>query len=49
MAAPQPGSAAAPPPVHNGPAHWFKVTAQSDGSFAVTNGRNGFTKRYQAN
>jgi len=25
---------------------WIKVTAQSDGSFTVTNGRNGFSKTY---
>jgi len=35
-------------PVHSGPAHWFKVSAQSDGSFSVTNSRNGFTKSYGA-
>ncbi len=46
MAAPQPGPPASPPPVHNGPAYWFKVSAQPDGSFSVTNARNGFTKRY---
>jgi competence protein ComEC len=28
------------------PAYWIKVSAQADGSFAVTNSRNGFTKRY---
>jgi beta-lactamase superfamily II metal-dependent hydrolase len=46
MAAPQPGTPASPPPVHNGPAYWFKVSAQQDGSFTVTNARNGFAKRY---
>jgi competence protein ComEC len=46
MPAPQAG--APPAPVHNGPAYWFKVTAQTDGSFTVTNARNGFTKRYAA-
>ena len=35
-------------PVHNGEAHWFKVTAQSDGTFSVTNPRNEFTKTYRA-
>ena len=35
-------------PVHNGPAYWFKVSALSDGSFSVTNTRNGFTKSYGA-
>jgi len=34
--------------VHNGPAHWLKVSARSDGSFSVTNTRNGFTKSYGA-
>jgi beta-lactamase superfamily II metal-dependent hydrolase len=28
------------------PAHWIKVSAQSDGTFTVTNSRNGFTKTY---
>ena len=45
--APQPGSDAPPPPVHNGPAYWIKVSAQSDGSFTVVNGRNSFEKRYR--
>ena len=35
-------------PDHNGPAHWLKVSARSDGSFSVTNTRNGFTKSYGA-
>lgn len=35
-------------PVHNGEAYWFKVTAQSDGTFSVTNPRNDFTKTYRA-
>jgi hypothetical protein len=34
--------------VHNGSAFWFKITAQQDGSFTVTNERNGFTKAYKA-
>ena len=46
IAAPQPGPNAPPPPAHNGPAHWFKVTAQRDGTFTVTNTRNGFAKTY---
>jgi competence protein ComEC len=45
---PPTGPGAAPPPVHNGPAHWIKVSAQTDGSFTVTNTRNGFSKTYQA-
>ena len=27
-------------------AHWIKVSAAADGSFTVTNGRNGFSKTY---
>ena len=46
MPSPRRGSNAGPPPVHNGPANWIKVEAQRDGSFTVTNGRNGFSKRY---
>jgi beta-lactamase superfamily II metal-dependent hydrolase/rhodanese-related sulfurtransferase len=46
MPPPAPGGGAPPPPVHNGPAHWIKVSATADGSFTVTNGRNGFSKRY---
>jgi competence protein ComEC len=37
-----------PPPVHNGTAYWIKVSARQDGSFTVTNTRNGFTKTYAA-
>ena len=36
------------PPVHNGRAYWIKLSAYRDGSFAVTNGRNGFSKAYRA-
>lgn len=32
-------------PQHS-PAHWIKVSAQADGSFTVTNSRNGFSKTY---
>jgi len=49
IAAPPPGPGAPPAPVHNGPAHWIKVQAQSDGTFTVTNTRNGFAKTYSAN
>jgi beta-lactamase superfamily II metal-dependent hydrolase len=28
------------------PAYWIKVSAETDGSFTVTNSRNGFSKRY---
>jgi competence protein ComEC len=48
MAAPQPGSGAPPPPAHNGTAYWIKVSAQTDGTFTVTNTRNGFSKTYKA-
>ena len=47
IAAPAPGPGAAPPPVHNGQAHWIKVAAQQDGAFTVTNARNGFSKTYK--
>jgi competence protein ComEC len=46
IAAPAPGPNTLPPPAHNGPAYWIKVTAQSDGTFTVTNTRNGFAKTY---
>jgi competence protein ComEC len=48
MTPPPGGAGAPPPPAHNGPAHWIKVTAREDGSFTVTNARNGFTKTYAA-
>jgi beta-lactamase superfamily II metal-dependent hydrolase len=35
------------PPAHEGPAYWIKVSAHLDGSFAITNGRNGFSKVYR--
>lgn len=44
--APAPGAAAPPAPVHDGKAYWIKVSAQRDGSFTVTNQRNGFSKTY---
>ena len=43
---PQPGANAPPAPAHNGPACWIKVSASEDGTFAVTNARNGFSKTY---
>jgi hypothetical protein len=46
--APQPGPGAPPPPAHNGPAFWIKASARDDGSFTVTNARNGFSKTYAA-
>ena len=48
IAAPQPGPNAPPAPVHNGKAYWIKVSAKTDGSFTVTNQRNGFSKTYAA-
>jgi hypothetical protein len=48
MAAPPAGPGAPPPPAHNGTAYWIKVSARDDGSFTVTNARNGFTKTYAA-
>jgi competence protein ComEC len=49
IAAPPPGPDAPPPPAHNGPAYWIKVSAQTDGTFTVTNTRNGFAKTYRTN
>jgi hypothetical protein len=46
--APPLGSNAPPPPAHNGAAYWIKVSAQTDGTFTVTNARNGFAKTYRA-
>jgi competence protein ComEC len=48
VAAPTPGPNVPPPPAHNGKAYWIKVSAQQDGSFTVTNTRNGFSKTYSA-
>ena len=45
--APQPGPGAPPAPAHNGTAYWIKVSAQQDGTFTITNARNGFTKTYR--
>jgi competence protein ComEC len=44
---PTPGPNVPPPPAHNGPAYWVKVSAQSDGTFTVTNTRNRFSKTYK--
>ena len=44
---PAPGRPVPPPPEHNGTAYYFKVLAQSDGTFTVTNTRNGFSKTYR--
>lgn len=40
------GRGNAPPP--HTPAYWIKVVAQQDGTFTVTNARNGFSKTYAA-
>jgi beta-lactamase superfamily II metal-dependent hydrolase len=48
MPLPPQGAQAPPAPQHNGAAYWIKVSAQMDGTFTVTNGRNGFTKTYSA-
>jgi hypothetical protein len=40
------GSSGPPAPVHNGPAFWIAVSAREDGTFRVTNARNGFSKTY---
>jgi competence protein ComEC len=42
------GENAAAPPAHDGAAHWIKVSARSDGTFTVTNSRNGFSKTYES-
>jgi competence protein ComEC len=38
-----------PAPVHDGAAYWIKLSAQRDGTYTVTNARNGFTKTYERN
>ena len=48
IAAPPPGPMTPPAPAHNGPAFWIKTSAQPDGTFTVTNARNGFSKTYAA-
>ena len=45
---PRPEPARLPSPVHNGKAYWLKVSAETSGSFTVTNTRNGFSKTYKA-
>ena len=46
ITAPPAGPGAPPPPAHNGASHWIKLSAHQDGSFTVTNTRNGFSKTY---
>ena len=43
---PPSGPGASPAPLHNGKAYWIKISAEADGSFTVTNGRNGLSKTY---
>lgn len=43
---PQAGRGGGPPADHS-PAYWIKLTAHSDGSFAVENSRNHFSKMYK--
>ena len=44
---PPQGQDAPPAPLHDGPAYYFKVMAQPDGTFTVTNTRNAFSKTYR--
>ena len=44
---PLPGQQAPPAPTHNGKSNYFKITAQQDGTFTVTNTRNNFSKTYR--
>jgi len=41
------GAGTPPRPVHDGEAHWIKVSAEASGTFTVTNARNGFSKTYR--
>jgi competence protein ComEC len=43
----QGGGRGGPGPAHTGPAFMIKVSAQADGTFTVTNTRNGFSKTYR--
>jgi len=43
---PTPGAGGTPAPAHEGKAYWFKVSVRQDGTFTVTNTRNGFSKTY---
>ena len=41
------GGRGGPGQPHTGPASWIKVSAQADGTFTVTNSRNGFSRTYK--
>lgn len=43
-----PEPSAPPIPPHEGPANWLKIDAWRDGTFTITNTRNGFAKTYHA-
>jgi competence protein ComEC len=43
---PEPLVANLEPETHEGSAFWIKVVAQPDGSFTITNSRNGFSRTY---
>jgi hypothetical protein len=45
---PSAGQQLPPVPTHNGPAHFIRIVASRDGTFTVTNTRNGFAKIYKA-
>jgi competence protein ComEC len=47
IAPPPQGQQAPLAPAHNGTAYYFKVSALQDGTFTVTNTRNGFSKTYK--
>jgi competence protein ComEC len=42
------GGRGGPGPAHTGPAFWLKVSVQADGTFTITNSRNGFSKTYRS-
>jgi competence protein ComEC len=46
MPAPAQGAQVPPAPAHNGTSYYFKISAREDGTFTVTNTRNGFSKTY---
>jgi beta-lactamase superfamily II metal-dependent hydrolase len=41
------GQQAAAAPTHNGKSNYFKIVAQQDGTFTITNTRNNFSKTYR--